>query len=178
MVYGFIKQSNGHIKIYSEVGHGTTVKLYLPRSESVAPEEAAETAVEPHPSGNETVLVVEDDVMVRDFVVQQLQQLGYQTLVAGNGADALAAFDRSARIDLLLTDVILSGELTGKQLAVEAERRRPRLSVLYMSGYTENAIVHHGRLDPGVMLLSKPFRATELARMVRKAIAGRRPVAT
>src|SRR2546430_2670420 len=175
MVYGFIKQSNGHIKIYSEVGHGTTVKLYLPRSEATARVEAPATAVELEQTGNETVLVVEDDAMVRDFVVQQLRQLGYRTRLAENGREALAAIDDGAGIDLLLTDVILSGTLTGKQVADAAQQRRPDLKVLFMSGYTENAIVHHGRLDPGVLLLSKPFRATDLARMVRMAIAGNQP---
>jgi CheY-like chemotaxis protein len=120
------------------------------------------------------VLVVEDDAMVRDFVVQQLQQLGYRTRLAANGREALAALDDGAEINLLLTDVILSGTLTGKQVA-DAAQRRPDLKVLFMSGYTENAIVHHGRLDPGVLLLSKPFRATDLARMVRRAIAGNQP---
>ena len=172
MVYGFIKQSNGHIKIYSEVGHGTTVKLYLPRSEANAAVEAPAPALALDSPGNETVLVVEDDAMVRDFVVQQLRQLGYRTLLAENGREALAVLDGDAEIDLLLTDVILSGTLTGKQVADAAALKRPGLKVLFMSGYTENAIVHHGRLDPGVMLLSKPFRATELARMVRLAIAG------
>ena len=113
--------------------------------------------------------------MVRDFVVQQLQQLGYRTRLAGNGREALAALDDGAEIDLLLTDVILPGTLTGKQVADAAQRRRPDLKVLFMSGYTENAIMHHGRLDPGVLLLSKPFRATDLARMVRRAIAGNQP---
>jgi PAS domain S-box-containing protein len=175
MVYGFIKQSNGHVKIYSEVGLGTTVKLYLPRSETTARVEASATAVVLDSPGNETVLVVEDDAMVRDFVVQQLQQLGYRTRLAANGREALAALDDGAEINLLLTDVILSGTLTGKQVADAAQQRRPDLKVLFMSGYTENAIVHHGRLDPGVLLLSKPFRATDLARMVRRAIAGNQP---
>jgi PAS domain S-box-containing protein len=175
MVYGFIKQSNGHIKIYSEVGHGTTVKLYLPRSETTAHVEAPATAAELDQTGSETVLVVEDDAMVRDFVVQQLRQLGYRTRLAGNGREALAALDDGSGIDLLLTDVILPGALTGKQVADAAQRQRPGLKVLFMSGYTENAIVHHGRLDPGVLLLSKPFRATDLARMVRRALAGNQP---
>jgi PAS domain S-box-containing protein len=175
MVYGFIRQSNGHIKIYSEVGHGTTVKLYLPRDEITALIEAPATAVEVHQTGSESVLVVEDDPMVRDFVMQQLQQLGYRTRLAGNGREALAALDDGAEIDLLLTDVILPGGLTGKQVADAAQRRRPDLKVLFMSGYTENAIVHHGRLDPDVLLLSKPFRASDLARMVRRAIAGNLP---
>jgi CheY-like chemotaxis protein len=172
MVYGFIKQSNGHIKIYSEVGYGTTVKLYLPRSQGTAQVEASDTAVALEARGNETVLVVEDDAMVRDFVEHQLRQLGYRTLLAENGSEAMTILGSKAEIDLLLTDVILSGSLTGKQVADAAAERRPELKVLFMSGYTENAIVHHGRLDPGVLLLSKPFRATELARTVRKAIAG------
>ena len=173
MVYGFIKQSNGHIKIYSEEGHGTTVRIYLPRSEGDAASQAPATPAEPHPVGDETVLVVEDDALVRDFVVQQLQLLGYRTLVAVNGAEALAALDGAERIDLLLTDVVLSGDLSGKRVADDALGRRPGIGVLYMSGYTENAIVHHGRLDPGVLLLSKPFRAADLARMVRLAIEDR-----
>ena len=137
--------------------------------------EAPATAIELDQTGNETVLVVEDDPMVRDFVVQQLQQLGYRTRLAGNGREALAALEGGAGIDLLLTDVILPGALTGKQVADAAQRRRPDLKVLFMSGYTENAIMHHGRLDPGVLLLSKPFRAGDLARMVRRAIAGNQP---
>ncbi|MET0675489.1 MAG: ATP-binding protein [Bradyrhizobium sp.] len=170
MVYGFVKQSNGHIKIYSEVGHGTTVKLYLPRSETTAAVATPATTPVLDAAGNETVLVVEDDAMVREFVVQQLRKLGYRTLLAENGKEALAVLDSDAEIDLLLTDVILSGTLTGKQVADASAEKRPGLKVLFMSGYTENAIVHHGRLDPGVLLLSKPFRATELARMVRLAI--------
>jgi CheY-like chemotaxis protein len=147
----------------------------LPRSETTAHVEAPATAAELDQTGNETVLVVEDDAMVRDFVVQQLRQLGYRTRLAGNGREALAALDDGSGIDLLLTDVILPGALTGKQVADTAQRRRPDLKVLFMSGYTENAIVHHGRLDPGVLLLSKPFRAGDLAQMVRRAIAGNQP---
>jgi signal transduction histidine kinase/CheY-like chemotaxis protein len=171
MVYGFIKQSNGHIKIYSEEGHGTTVRMYLPRSADDAAADRPASAAEPALAGSECVLVVEDDAMVRDFVMQQLQALGYRTPVAGTGPEALGLLERTPEIALLLTDVILPGELTGKQLADEAQRRRPDLRVLYMSGYTENAIVHHGRLDPGVLLLSKPFRSADLARMVRKALS-------
>ena len=124
MVYGFIKQSNGHIKIYSEVGHGTTVKLYLPRSEASAVVEAPAPALVLNSPDNETVLVVEDEAMVRDFVVQQLRQLGYRTLLAENGKEALAVLDGDSTIDLLLTDVILSGTLTGKQVADAAAQRR------------------------------------------------------
>jgi PAS domain S-box-containing protein len=171
MVYGFIKQSNGHVKIYSEVGHGTAVKLYLPRSDDIAaPEEHAAPAISVE-SGGEAILVVEDDEPIRDFIVRQLRQLGYRVMDAADATTALEAFDRPDAIDLLLTDVMLPGEKTGKQLADEAIERRPELKVIYMSGYTENAVIHHGRLDPGITLLAKPFRASELARTVRSVIA-------
>lgn len=175
MIYGFVKQSNGHIKIYSEFGQGTTVKLYLPRSEAIV--EAAESVeeVEPRPPSGESILVVEDDAMVRDFVVRQLERLGYRAFAAGNGAEALAVIDRDDHLDLMLTDVMLAGGMTGKQLAQQAGERRPGLKVLYMSGYAENAILHHGRLDPDVTLLSKPFRAADLERAIREIIVGDSP---
>ncbi|MBB5048575.1 PAS domain S-box-containing protein [Rhodopseudomonas rhenobacensis] len=166
MVYGFVKQSNGHIKIYSEEGYGTTIKLYLPRASAEA-EELAPTA--PIKGGSETVLVVEDDAMVRNFVVTQLRSLGYKTLMAANGAETLAQIDAGASFDLLFTDVIMPG-LNGRQLADAVKQRRPGTKVLYTSGYTENAIVHHGRLDPGVLLLPKPYRKSELARLIRAAL--------
>lgn len=171
MVFGFVKQSGGHIKIYSELGHGTTVKLYLPRAtgtEQTPAEAVASARVE---GGNETILVVEDDVMVRNYVLTQVQSLGYTTLEASNAAEALALIDANPNIDLLFTDVIMPGHMNGRQLADEAIRRRPALKTLYTSGYTENAIVHHGRLDSGVLLLAKPYRKSELARMIRLALA-------
>ncbi len=121
--------------------------------------------------GDEVILIVEDDVLVRDYVVAQIERLGYRTLVAGNAAEALAIVDGSDHIDLLFTDVIMPGSMNGRQLATEAVRRRPGLKVLYTSGYTENAIVHHGRLDAGVMLLAKPYLSSELARGIRTALA-------
>jgi PAS domain S-box-containing protein len=169
MVYGFIKQSGGHIKIYSEEGHGTTVKMYLPRAMGPA-ESAVEVATEPIRGGSETVLVVEDDPLVRDYVVAQVRALGYTTLAAINATEALAFIDSTAKIDLLFTDVVVPGALTGRQLADTAVKRRPELKVLFTSGYTENAIVHHGRLDPGVLLLPKPYRKADLARMLRAAL--------
>jgi PAS domain S-box-containing protein len=170
MVYGFVKQSGGHIKIYSEQGHGTTFKLYLPRAsergqpalESLVPD-ALET-------GHEVILVVEDDRMVRDYVVAQLHGLGYIALPAADAAEALAIIDGGAAPDLMFTDVIMPGGVNGRDLANEARRRRPGLKILYTSGYTESAIVHHGRLDPGVLLLAKPYRKSDLARMIRKAL--------
>jgi len=177
MVYGFVKQSNGHIKIYSEEGHGTTIKMYLPQADSAA---TAAAVAGPIQGGSETILVVEDDAMLRDFVVSQLQSLGYRTLTAANGAEALALVDRGEAFSLLFTDVIMPGGIDGRQLADAIAERRP-VKVLYTSGYTENAIVHHGRLDPGVLLLPKPYRKSELARMVRialdaAAVAGRSPL--
>jgi CheY-like chemotaxis protein len=119
--------------------------------------------------GHESILIVEDDALVRNYVVAQLGSLGYRTFTARDATEALAVVDSSVELDLLFTDVIMPGALNGRQLADEAVRRRPSLKVLFTSGYTENAIVHHGRLDPGVLLLAKPYRKTDLARMVRKA---------
>jgi PAS domain S-box-containing protein len=171
MVYGFVKQSNGHIKIYSEEGHGTTIKIYLPRSGDQADEAAAAQAAVTLEGGSETILVVEDDPLVRNYVATQLNSLGYTTLTAAHATEALEYIDGPKTFELLFTDVIMPGPLNGRQLADEAVRRRPSLKVLYTSGYTENAIVHHGRLDPGVLLLAKPYRKSDLARLVRLALA-------
>jgi PAS domain S-box-containing protein len=171
MVYGFVKQSGGHIKVYSEEGQGTTIKLYLPRGTGEAETEAPPPEVAE--GGDETVLVVEDDEQVRTFAITQLTSLGYTTLAAANAREALAILDSDAQIDLLFTDVIMPGGMNGRQLAEEATRRNPSLAVLYTSGYTENAVVHHGRLDPGVTLLNKPYRRLDLARKVREALAAR-----
>jgi PAS domain S-box-containing protein len=168
MVYGFVKQSGGHVNVYSEEGHGTTIKLYLPRA--TAPEELSEAA---DPSliegGMETILVVEDDALVRKSVTTQIQSLGYQTIEAASGAEALAVVDRGESFDLLFTDVIMPS-MNGRELAKEVVKRRPGMKVLFMSGYTEDAILHHGRLDPGVLLLAKPYNKAEIARMIRRAL--------
>jgi PAS domain S-box-containing protein len=168
MVYGFIKQSSGHIKIYSEEGHGTTIKMYLPPGTSAAA--AAEPPASTAQGGNETVLVVEDDKLVRDYVLTQLHSLGYVTLDAANAAEALALVEAGRHFDLLFTDIIMPGAMNGRQLADAIEKRRPGVKVLYTSGYTENAIIHHGRLDTGVLLLAKPYRKSDLASMIRKAL--------
>jgi PAS domain S-box-containing protein len=170
MVFGFVKQSNGHIKIYSEVGHGTTVKIYLPRAAGLS-----DTSVESKVSasvqgGHETILVVEDDALVRRYVITQIESLGYKTLEASRAPEALKMIDSPETIDLLFTDVIMPGSLNGRQLVDEALVRRPGLKTLFTSGYTENAIVHHGRLDTGVLLLTKPYRKSDLARMIRLAL--------
>jgi CheY-like chemotaxis protein len=171
MVYGFVKQSSGHIKIYSEVGHGTTIKMYLPPGTAAVP--ASEAAPDPKlQGGHETILVVEDDRLVREYVLTQLHSLGYATLDAANGAEALAIVEAGRPFDLLFTDVIMPGAMNGRQLAEEILRRRPGSKVLYTSGYTENAIIHHGRLDSDVLLLAKPYRKSDMARMIRRAVAG------
>ena len=171
MVYGFVKQSNGHIKIYSEEGHGTTVKLYLPQAVAVADALATETGISGSEHGDESILIVEDDALVREYVVTQIRRFGYHTLTASNAVEGLAIINGAERIDLLFTDVIIPGGMNGRQLATEALKRRPGLKVLYTSGYTENAIVHHGRLDAGVLLLPKPYLSSDLARMIRTALA-------
>jgi CheY-like chemotaxis protein len=170
MVYGFVKQSNGHIKIYSEKDHGTTVRIYLPQAAGVAlPADELEStaAIE---GGSETILIVEDDHLVRTFVVGQIQSLGYVTLSAVNADEALVVIDSAQTIDLLFTDMIMPGSMNGGQLADEALRRRPSLKVLFTSGYTENTVIHYGRLDAGVLLLAKPYRNADLARMIRSAL--------
>jgi signal transduction histidine kinase/CheY-like chemotaxis protein len=174
MVYGFVKQSNGHIMIYSEKGHGTTVRLYLPRAIGSTNADALDADVGDLQRGDETILVVEDDALVREYVLTQIHSLGYSTLAASNAAEALAIIESGERIDLLFTDVIMPG-MNGRQLADETRKRRPEIKILYTSGYTENAIVHHGRLDAGVLLLAKPYRRSELAALVRAALVA--PVA-
>ena len=172
MVYGFVKQSNGHIKIYSEEGHGTTVKLYLPQATGGGPEElAGETGGYAGEHSDQSILIVEDDPLVREYVVAQITRFGFRTLAAGNAAEALAIIDGPERIDLLFTDVMLPGGVNGRQLATEGVKRRPELKVLYTSGYAENALVHHGRLDAGVLLLPKPYLSADLARMLLNALA-------
>jgi PAS domain S-box-containing protein len=168
MVYGFVKQSGGHIKIYSEEGHGTSIKLYLPAAAGSA--DAPVPVVVPARGAGETILVVEDDALLRGFVIAQLHSLGYRTVAFGDGRAALEYVESGQPFDLLFTDVVMPGGMTGRQLADEVTRRQPGTRILYTSGYTENAIVHHGRLDQGVMLLSKPYRKSALASIVRQAL--------
>jgi CheY-like chemotaxis protein len=172
MVYGFLKQSGGHIKVYSEEGQGTTMRLYLPQAarQSAEPAERA-PAESAMASEGEIVLLVEDDAMVRSSVTAQLHSLGYRTVAAASADEALALVDSGAQFDLLFTDVVMPGKMNGRELAQEVARRRPGVRALFTSGYTENAMVHHGRLDPGVLLLAKPYRKADLARMIRKALA-------
>ncbi len=171
MIYGFAKQSGGHAKIYSEVGHGTTVRLYLPRLANEAKSEAV-AVVPSHKGGGETILVVEDNPDVRRLVLRQLRDLGYEVIEAANGPEALRILDGGASIDLLFTDVVMPGGMTGRQLAEAAKTRRPGMKTLFTSGYTEDSILRLGNLDPGVRLLSKPYRKHELATRIRETLDG------
>ena len=173
MVYGFVKQSGGHVKIYSEIGHGTTIKLYLPRAMEA---EDVEVAVDTGPitGGSETVLVVEDDAEVRGTVVELLSDLGYRVLKAVDAQSALNVIESGIPIDILFTDVVMPGTLKSPELARKARERLPDIAVLFTSGYTENSIVHGGRLDKGVELLSKPYTREALARKFRHVLANQR----
>ncbi|WP_070253742.1 response regulator [Janthinobacterium lividum] len=175
MAYGFIRQSAGHIKVHSAPGAGTTFKIYLPRS--------LETLAEPPPGltgpvlgGSETILVVEDDAPVQHTVVDMLRGLGYDVLHADDGASALALLGTGVAIDLLFTDVVMPGPVSSKELAQQAKLLLPELAILFTSGYTHNAIMQGGRLDPGVELLSKPYQREDLARRIRHLLADRRLV--
>ncbi|OFE13746.1 hypothetical protein PHACT_11875 [Pseudohongiella acticola] len=170
MVFGFAKQSGGHVKIYSEIDEGSTVKLYLPRANS-----ADNTNYDGHlapdiEGGNEIILLVEDDPLVREHVSAQLEALGYQVHTATNADEAHDTLKLMNNIDLLFTDIVMPGSMNGRRLADLALKLRPGIKVLFTSGYTENAIVHHGRLDRGVHLLNKPYRRQELAAKVRKVL--------
>ena len=173
MIYGFVKQSGGHIKIYSEEGEGTTVKIYLPRllSGGAEDEEPARSTpgIEQSPR-QETVLVVEDDDDVRTYTVDCLRELGYRVIEAHDGPSALRLLERQGDpVALLFTDVVMPG-MSGRELADQARKVQANLRVLYTSGYTRNAIVHGGRLDPGVEMITKPFTFEALARKVRDMI--------
>jgi PAS domain S-box-containing protein len=170
-VYGFVKQSGGHIKIYSEVGEGTTVRLYFPRALGNAAEDRASSAkATPFAKAMETVLVVEDDADVRAYSTEILRELGYAVLQAADADEALGVLATEQQIKLLFTDVGLPGAMNGRQLADEARERRPDIRVLFTTGYARNAIVHHGRLDRGVELIVKPFTYSSLAAKVRSVL--------
>jgi signal transduction histidine kinase/DNA-binding response OmpR family regulator len=169
MVYGLIKQSNGHIKIYSEPGQGTTIKLYLPRALQ-AEDVLTDLVSGPVSGGDESILVVEDDEEVCETAVALLGDLGYRVLRARDAASALSVVESGVHIDLLFTDVVMPGSMRSPELAAKARERIPHVAVLFTSGYTENAIVHGGRLDPGVELLSKPYTREALARKIRHVL--------
>jgi signal transduction histidine kinase len=176
MVHGFVKQSGGHIRIYSEANQGTTVKIYLPRLSQAAevattPEELPQrpTPIEPA-KPSETILLVEDDEGVRQYAKSALEELGYKVLVAQDGASALHIANDGTHIDLLFTDIVLPGGMNGRQLSREVLKTRPGLAVLFTTGYTPNAIIHHGRVDPDVQLLSKPYTRDDLSRKIRHVL--------
>jgi two-component system, NtrC family, sensor kinase len=168
-VYGFVKQSGGHVKIYSEPGEGTTVKIYLRRfSGKYSPPEEVKSEPRRGRSG-ECILVVEDDADVRAYIVQTLGGLGYNVLEAADGNRALRLLEQYQTINLILTDVVMPG-MNGRQLADEAKRRQPGLKVVFMTGYSRNAIVHQGRLDPGVELIQKPLSSEQLSAAIRHVL--------
>jgi signal transduction histidine kinase len=168
-VYGFMKQSGGHVKIYSEPGEGTTIKLYLPRREGNELVISGADDLNSERGGGETILIVEDDDGVRQYASEILRDLNYQIIEAKDSATALRLLDADKKFDLLLTDVVLPGK-NGRELANEVERRRPGTKIIFMTGYSRNAIVHHGRLDPGIELIPKPLTERVLARKIRQVL--------
>jgi CheY-like chemotaxis protein len=175
MVYGFAKQSNGHARIYSEVGQGTTIKLYLPRYRGQLEDDVVADDAEQRPGGaGETVLVIEDDPVVRELVVEILQETGYRALQAGDGPAGLKILNSGQRVDLLVTDVGLPG-MNGRQVADAGRLERPDLKVLFITGYAENAALASGFLEPGMAMITKPFAVDLLIERVREMITGERP---
>jgi len=170
-VYGFVKQSGGHLKIYSEVGEGTTIKIYLPRNldgSLAQPPQTARLVL----TGNETILLVDDDEIVRATVASMLESLGYQVLPAASGVEAMSILEKGTAIALLFTDVVMPGAVNGRTLAERAMVINPAIKVLFTSGYTENSIVHNSRLDPGIEFLSKPYDRERLAIKIRRVLDG------
>jgi CheY-like chemotaxis protein len=172
-VYGFVKQSGGHVKLYSEAGQGTTIKIYLPRRHGREADLKIAPGITPEGTGQETILLVEDDRDVRAYSAEVLRELGYRVIEAYDGPSALRLLRNESKVDLLFTDIVLPGGQTGAQVAAEAMTLRPRLKVLFTTGYARNAIVHHGRLDPGVQLITKPFTYADLAAKVRDVLDAR-----
>jgi signal transduction histidine kinase len=170
-VYGFMKQSGGHVKIYSEPGEGTTIKLYLPRRDGDETALAIDDGAGSERGNGETILIVEDDDGVRQYASEILRDLNYQIIEAKDSAAALRLIEANKPFDLLLTDVVLPG-INGRELASEVERRRPGTKIIFMTGYSRNAIVHHGRLDPGTELIQKPLIERALARKIRQVLDG------
>jgi signal transduction histidine kinase len=168
-VYGFMKQSGGHVKIYSERGEGTTIKLYLPRHYGEEKIAAVEEPAGSDRGRGETILIVEDDEGVRQYASEILRDLNYQVIEAKDAASALRLLEADKPFDLMLTDVVLPGK-NGRELADEVARRRPEVKVVFMTGYSRNAIVHQGRLDPGTELISKPLIEATVARKIRQVL--------
>jgi len=173
MVYGFAKQSEGQVRLYSEVGQGTTVRLYLPRyrGEAEKEEEPARQEHVPRAAGGETVLIVDDEPTVRMLVTEVLEDLGYTPIEAADSASGLKVLRSDVRIDLLITDVGLPDGMNGRQMADAARQRRPKLKVLFITGYAENAALGNGHLLPGMHVLTKPFAINRLASRIKDIVA-------
>ena len=169
-VYGIVKQSGGNIWIYSEPGHGTACKIYLPRVDEPLEEVSAPAIGEQLPLGSETILLVEDEEEVRKLALRVLRRQGYNVLEASNGIEALTIFEEQKEpVHLILTDVVMP-KMGGKELSDRIKAVRPEIKVLFTSGFTSDAIVHQGILDSGVVLLQKPFSPTKLAQKVRELL--------
>jgi CheY-like chemotaxis protein len=171
VVMEVVTQCNGQIKVRREADRGSSAEIHLPGAANSAASSARDSGNASIAGGEETILVVEDDMLLRKSVVIQIVRLGYRVLVAGNASEALAIIDGREKIDLLFTDVVMPGPMNGWQLAVEALNRRPSLRTLYTSGYSESTMVHDGGLDAGVLLLAKPYRKADLVKMIRTALA-------
>jgi CheY-like chemotaxis protein len=169
MVYGFVRQSGGHVNIYSEEGRGTAVRIYLPRAEAKG-ERAPDQAAGPLPRGTETVLVVEDDPLVRELAVGMIRRLNYEVVVATDGPSALAVLDGDRQIDLMFSDIVMPGGMSGPDLAAQARKRRPDLKVLFTSGYSEHTISRPGKPTLDFPLLAKPYRVSDLANRIREIL--------
>jgi len=172
MVYGFARQSNGHAAIYSELGLGTTVRLYLPVSQRIEASRprASSNATEDVAHGDETILIVEDDPFVRGHAIASLESLGYKVLVAAQGREAFGLLQGGAKIDLLFSDIVMPGGMNGWELAVQARLMMPQLKVLFTSGYPQEALNRRIQIDPSARILAKPYRLAQLARRVRETL--------
>lgn len=170
MVYGFAKQSGGHVKILSAPGEGTEIQLFLPRAAHMSTEVSAQSNDNQRPTGSETILVVEDDELVRGFVREQLEALGYKVSLATNGAEALQLIERSNEFDLLFTDIVMPGKINGHQLAQEVHNTRPHMKVLFTTGYADGISINGDGLEPNVHVLAKPYRRDDLATKIRSAL--------
>ena len=171
MAAGLNTRTDGNIRVCRAAGGETCIEIHLPTAADIIRSPAEPSARADMESGDQAILIVEDDVLVRRYVVSQVRSLDYRTLAAGDASEAMAIIDANGEIDLLFTDVMMPGSINGRQLAVEALNRRPSLKILYTSGYSENAMIDDGYLDAGVLLLAKPYRKVELARMIRAALA-------
>jgi CheY-like chemotaxis protein len=173
MVYGFARQSDGQIRIYSEVGQGTTVKVYLPRHHGEVPQPIpVRRGIEaPRAEEGETVLIVDDEPTVRMLVADTLVDMGYQAIEAGDAASGLRVLESDARVDLLITDVGLPGEMNGKEMADRARKNRPGLKIFFITGFAENAAVSNRNIGPGMHILSKPFAIDKLVARIKALLA-------